>query len=78
MWLERFGEGDRFFLTVFNPTDEPQKARITLDGRAGMKQQNRLRELVTGDELKWEEDGQGLEFTVELDPEDVWVVRAGS
>ena len=78
VWIERFGEGDTLYLTVFNPTDKRQQARITLDGRAGMKPESRLRELVTGEELKWEEDGEGLGFAVELDPEDVWVVRAGS
>lgn len=33
VWLERFGDGDTAYLTVFNPTSQPQSATITPKNR---------------------------------------------
>jgi len=76
IWLERFGQGERFYLTVFNPTSEPQAGRITLDPRTGLTRQSRLAEMVMEKEVPWRVEGS-LSFDVSMAPEEVQVYRIG-
>lgn len=75
VWLERFGEGDTFYLTAFNPTDRPQTARITLDSRTGVSPQSKLQERLHGQEIGWNGSGERRSFEVTLGPEDVRVFQ---
>lgn len=74
IWVERFGDGDTIYLTVFNPTSEPQSAMITIDNRAGMSERSKLLEMVAGDKLSL--SGTKLvSFDVKLAPEDLQVFK---
>jgi hypothetical protein len=75
VWLERFGEGETFYLTAFNPTAEPQSARITIDPRAGLTRRSRVLERVEGRKVRGNGGGESLSFNVTVGPEDVRVFR---
>jgi len=76
VWLERFGEGEPLFLTVFNPTDQTRTTTVSVDARAALGPQSRLAELVEGREVPWTSAGEA--FSLTLDPEEVRVVRIQS
>ncbi|MBI5684142.1 MAG: hypothetical protein HZC54_03585 [Verrucomicrobia bacterium] len=52
LWLERFGtKPPDLYFTLYNPTDEPLNARLTLDHRAlALTAKAEMKELVTGGE----------------------------
>ncbi|MGD9518379.1 MAG: hypothetical protein AB7W28_02595 [Armatimonadota bacterium] len=77
LWVERFGDGDEVFLTVFNPTDAPKEARVVVNlAQLGLKgtcsaslllpEERELGEVVAGAEWTWR--GQ-------LGPEQLAVVK---
>lgn len=72
IWLERFGEGEAFYLTVFNPSGTAQRATVKLDARAGAAASARLEERLSGATPAW---GPDHTFAVELGPEAVAVYR---
>jgi hypothetical protein len=78
VWLERFGEGDAFYLTAFNASATAQFATITLDSRTGAAPQWNLEERLSGRSLSWESIEPAPAFNVALEPEDVAVIRIGS
>lgn len=65
--LERFGDGETRFLTVFNDSSGPLSATLSLEGRAP----SASRELVKGGAVTWA-DGKA---TVSLEGEDVVVLE---
>jgi len=75
LWIERFGEGDDLYLTVFNPGPESQTATITLDPRLGVDEGASLEELIAGDPVPWRSWHTRPAFAVELAPEDVAAYR---
>jgi len=63
------------YLTVMNDGDQAKRARITVDvGTLGMRQP-KAAEMMTGRELSMERAGGRAVFVVELEPEEVRVVR---
>jgi hypothetical protein len=75
IWLERFGEGETFYLTAFNPTAAVRSARITLDPRAGVTRRSRIQERVEGREVDWSGGGKPGSFKATLGPEEVRVFQ---
>jgi hypothetical protein len=71
VWIERFGEGGTFYLTLFNPGRERRSVMVTLDPRCRVTMKSRLTDVLAGKASKWD----GKSFRVELDPEDVAVYR---
>lgn len=74
VWLERFGDGEMIYLTVFNPTSEPQSAEITMDKRAGMTAKSGLLEMVEGEKTGLS-GAESPSFNVKLGPEDLRVFK---
>lgn len=74
VWLERFGEGDVTYLTIFNPTAGDQSARIVLDPRLGLTAQSTAFDR-TGEESAElaEKDGE-MFLKVSIAPEDTRVI----
>lgn len=72
VWIERFGSGERVYLTVFNPTETHKTAVVTLDERLGATRKTRVLNLATGKRVRWTEAGRS--FRVSLDGEDVLVL----
>lgn len=70
-WIERFGKGESFYLTVFNSTDARKSVNVTLDPRCGLGRRSKLTDVVRGKDVQWKPGS----FKVELDPEDVAVYR---
>lgn len=73
LWLERFGDGDPVYLTVFNPGSEERSATITLDPRLAASAAAQLWDLLSGQPVTW--TTPGASFSVRLGPEDVGVYR---
>lgn len=72
VWLERFGEGNEQYLTVFNSsTDREQQAVLTFDDRLPLAADGALRELFSGTVRA--SDGRRLEVT--LQPEQLLVLQ---
>lgn len=71
IWIERFGKGSSFYLTVFNSSDQRKTASITLDERCRLSGKSKLTDVLRGKPARW---NPGV-FSVDLDPEDVAVFR---
>ncbi len=69
VWIERFGAGDTVYLTLFNPTDKPQPAVVTLDNRLGVSAKDPAVDMTTGAEMPSDN------ITVDLQPEDIKIIR---
>ncbi|MBP6964173.1 MAG: hypothetical protein KBC96_07195 [Armatimonadetes bacterium] len=69
VWIERFGGGEAFYLTVFNSSGERRTATITLDPRSGAGPGAPVEDVLGGRTLR------APAFEVELGPEDVAVFR---
>lgn len=67
VYVERFGEGAKSYLTVFNDSDAPRATTITLDGPPPAS----CRDLVRNVEIAWPASGA----RVSLDPGDVAVLE---
>jgi hypothetical protein len=65
--VERFGRGDRSYLTVFNDSPTRRTTRLTLDLRPSTPP----RDLVSGRPVTW----QGRSITLTLEGEDVAVIE---
>ena len=72
-WIERFGEGEAIYLTVFNPGAENRHVTVALDKRAGVSRAWQATRMLQGQTLSWRGPGLSLQFL--LGPEDVAVVR---
>ena len=70
IWIERFGDGDAVYLTVFNPTDRQQTATITIDPRMGAKAG--VTDVITGATVNSDKP------EVQLGPEDLRIFRLTS
>ena len=75
IWLERFGQGQIMYLTIFNATDRRQSGLISLDKRAGMGALASLTEVISGKPLAWHQSEESRGFRVSVEAEDVQVVR---
>ncbi len=74
VWIERFGRGESFYLTVFNSASTRKAAVVTLDPRCGATGKSSLIDVLSRKSVRWEPSG-GRSFRVELEPEDVAVYR---
>lgn len=75
IWLERYGEGETSYITVFNPGTERAGALITMDDRAGISKDAALHDIVNNTDIAWDGASNAPSFRIELEPEDVAVVR---
>lgn len=75
VWIERFGDGEKFYLTVFNPGATRKTVTVTLDPRSGATAKVRLTDVLTGKSVRWRSGGTS--FQIELDAEDAGVYRIG-
>lgn len=67
VYVERFGDGERYYLTAFNDSPQRRTATITLEGRSP----GSVRELLSGRAISLQ-DGA---LAIELDGEDVAVLE---
>jgi len=71
IWLERFGNGTKFYLTVCNSTSQLQNTRVLLDKRLYNSGKLRVIDAETGKEIESSNTG----FDIDILPEDTLVVR---
>ncbi len=66
VWLERFGDGRTFYLTVFNASDAPQTTRVKLDPDLQVR---RITEVLSNKRLPLQQ------LSLTMQPEDVALLR---
>ncbi len=71
IWLERFGNGAKVYLTLCNSTNQLQNTRVLLDKRLYNSGKLRVTDAETGKEI----DISGAGFDIRILPEDTRVLR---
>lgn len=71
LWLERFGEGDTIYLTVFNPSPDAQSGTVTLD--SGLD--GSVFEMLEGREVAVQTKDGAPQIVINLGAEDLKVLR---
>ncbi|NIA14651.1 MAG: hypothetical protein GWP08_11275 [Nitrospiraceae bacterium] len=74
IWLERYGDGDTFYITCFNADPGTEQAVVSFDPRAGLDAESSATVLVAGAGCEWRNEEGAPRIRVTLGPEDVAAV----
>ena len=75
IWIERFGNGNTFYLTIFNSSGETQTGTICLEGFKGSDDPPSAVSILTDEQLKFEKQEGNVTFRETLGPENVQAYR---
>jgi hypothetical protein len=71
IWIERYGDGGSWYLTLYNDTKETQTGLLSSDPKASRKFPSHVTELVSGARI----ERKGKSFEVTIAPRCAWVLK---